>query len=126
MFRRRIYAQGFTLIAMLAGSVYWSKDRDKRKEFEGVVAERKRQDKHQAWLRELEARDVEEKMFRARLERARERHRQGDSSEQREDVTGEERGRPEGPETSVGSVVEEAKEKGQGVLRTVRESIGKT
>lgn len=114
------------MIAMLAGSVYWSKDRDKRKEFEGVVAERKRQDKHQAWLRELEARDVEEKMFRARLERARERHRQGDFSEEREDVMGEERGGPEGPETSVGSVVEEAKEKGQGVLRTVRESIGKT
>ncbi|KAJ9658456.1 Respiratory supercomplex factor 1, mitochondrial [Coniosporium apollinis] len=123
MFRRRIYAQGFTLIAMLAGSVYWSKDRDKRKEFEGMVAERKRQDKHQAWLRELEARDVEEKMFRARLERARERHRQGDFSEEPQERVDQGR---EGPQGAVESVVEEAKEKGAGVLRTVRESIGKT
>ncbi|TKA72567.1 Respiratory supercomplex factor 1, mitochondrial [Cryomyces minteri] len=71
MFRRRIYAQGFTIVAMVAGSIYWDGDRKKRKEFEGAVQDRKNQEKHQAWLRELEARDEEEKEFRARVEKGR-------------------------------------------------------
>jgi hypothetical protein len=73
MFRARIYAQGFTLVAMLAGSVYWQADRDKRKEFEGVVAEKKAKEKNDAWIKELEARDEEEREIRA----AREARRQG-------------------------------------------------
>jgi hypothetical protein len=68
MFRARIYAQGFTLVAMVAGSMYWQTDRQKRKEFEGVVAERKAKEKNEAWIRELEARDEEEKELRAMRE----------------------------------------------------------
>ncbi|KAG4027080.1 hypothetical protein MFRU_033g00510 [Monilinia fructicola] len=72
MFRARIYAQGFTLLAMVAGSMYWDSDRKKRKEFEGVLAEQKAKEKNEAWIRELEARDEEEKeMKRAREERRR-------------------------------------------------------
>jgi len=65
MFRARIYAQGFTLVAMVAGSMYWETDRQKRKEFEGVLAEQKAKEKNEAWIRELEARDKEEKEFQA-------------------------------------------------------------
>jgi len=68
MFRARIYAQGFTLVAMVAGSMYWQTDRNKRKEFEGVVAERKAKEKNEAWIRELEARDKEEKEIQAMRE----------------------------------------------------------
>lgn len=68
MFRARIYAQGFTLVAMVAGSVYWQGDRDKRKEFDAVVAEKKAKEKNEAWIRELEARDQEEKDIKARKE----------------------------------------------------------
>ncbi|KAJ8058608.1 hypothetical protein OCU04_012785 [Sclerotinia nivalis] len=72
MFRARIYAQGFTLLAMVAGSMYWDSDRKKRKEFEGVLAEQKAKEKNEAWIRELEARDEEEKeMKRMRDERRR-------------------------------------------------------
>jgi hypothetical protein len=53
MFRARIYAQGFTLVAMLAGSAYWQADRNKRKEFDAAVAERKAKEKNEAWIREL-------------------------------------------------------------------------
>ena len=67
MFRNRIYAQGFTLLAMLAGSTYYQKDRAKRKEFEGVVAEKKAKEKNEAWIRELEARDREDKEWRVRM-----------------------------------------------------------
>jgi hypothetical protein len=66
MFRARIYAQGFTLVAMVAGSIYWDSDRKRRKEFEGVVEERKMREKNEAWIRELEARDEEEREGRRR------------------------------------------------------------
>ena len=69
MFRRRIYAQGFTLVAMVAGSAYWSGDRAKRKEFEGLVDEKKKKEKHEAWIKELEARDEEDREFDAMRKR---------------------------------------------------------
>ncbi len=68
MFRARIAAQGFTLVAMVAGSVYWQTDRQKRKEFDAAAAERKAREKNEAWIRELEARDEEEREIRAMRE----------------------------------------------------------
>lgn len=73
MFRARIYAQAFTLAAVVAGSMYWQTDRQKRKEFDVVIAEQKAKEKNEAWIRELEARDQEEKEFKA----AREARRRG-------------------------------------------------
>lgn len=69
MFRARIAAQGFTLVAMVAGSMYWKSDRQKRKEFDTVVKERKAKEKNELWIKELEARDAEEKQIRAEKER---------------------------------------------------------
>ncbi|KAH0551279.1 Respiratory supercomplex factor 1, mitochondrial [Trichoglossum hirsutum] len=71
MFRARIYAQGFTLVALAAGSFYYGKEREKRKEFEGVLAEKKALERREAWIRELEARDQEEKELREKKRRAR-------------------------------------------------------
>jgi hypothetical protein len=68
MFRARVYAQGFTVLAMVAGSVYWQTDRQKRKEFDKAVSDRNAQEKRDAWVRELEARDEEEKELRAMRE----------------------------------------------------------
>jgi len=68
MFRARIYAQGFTLVAIVVGSMYWKTDRQKRKEFDAVVAERKAKEKNEAWIKELEARDQEERELRAARE----------------------------------------------------------
>ncbi|KAF2436754.1 hypothetical protein EJ08DRAFT_684486 [Tothia fuscella] len=61
MFRRRIYAQAFTIVAIVAGSTYWKGDREKRKEFEEVEKERKRIEKREKWLNELELRDKEDR-----------------------------------------------------------------
>lgn len=69
MFRRRIYAQGFTLLAMVAGSAYWSGDRKKRQEFDGLIEEKKKKEKHEAWIRELEIRDKEDQEFDAMKKR---------------------------------------------------------
>ncbi|KAI9770351.1 MAG: Respiratory supercomplex factor 1, mitochondrial [Geoglossum umbratile] len=71
MFRARIYAQGFTLLALVAGSFYYGKEREKRKEFEGLLAEKKALEKREAWIRELEARDQEEKELKEKRKRER-------------------------------------------------------
>ena len=66
-FRRRLYAQGFTIAVLVAGNLYWQKDRVKRKDYEKQVAEKERMEKRERWLRELEARDEEEKEWKDRL-----------------------------------------------------------
>ncbi|KAF2863317.1 hypothetical protein K470DRAFT_274564 [Piedraia hortae CBS 480.64] len=64
MFRRRIYAQGFTLLAMVGGSVYWQKDRAKRSQYNELLEDKKRKERHEAWLRELEVREQDEQDFK--------------------------------------------------------------
>ncbi|KAE8152866.1 altered inheritance of mitochondria protein 31, mitochondrial [Aspergillus avenaceus] len=66
MFRARIYAQFFTLVAVVAGGMYYKTERAQRKEFEQMVEERKAQEKRDAWLRELEIRDKEDRDWRER------------------------------------------------------------
>ena len=66
MFRARIYAQGFTLVAVVAGGMYFKTERQQRREFEQAVELRKSQEKRDAWLRELEIRDQEDRDWRAR------------------------------------------------------------
>lgn len=66
MFRARIYAQFFTLVAVVAGGMYYKTERQQRREFEKMVEQRKAQEKRDAWLRELEIRDKEDKDWRER------------------------------------------------------------
>ncbi|KAL6904801.1 hypoxia induced protein conserved region domain-containing protein [Trichoderma evansii] len=69
MFRARIAAQGFTVVAMVAGSMYYSKDREKTKELRKLKEERDAEEKRQKWIRELEARDEEEKAMKALIQK---------------------------------------------------------
>lgn len=69
MFRARVYAQGFTVLAMVIGSIYWKTDRQKRKEYEALLTERNAQAKRDAWIRELEVRDEEERLLKAKRDR---------------------------------------------------------
>lgn len=71
MFRARVAAQGFTVIAMVAGSMYYSKDREKTKELRKLKEERDAEEKRQRWIRELEARDEEDKLMRAAIDERR-------------------------------------------------------
>ncbi|CAI7626831.1 hypothetical protein N7509_002862 [Penicillium cosmopolitanum] len=66
MFRARIYAQAFTLVALVAGGMYYKTERKQRREFDQAVEERKSQEKRDAWLRELEIRDEEDREWRER------------------------------------------------------------
>ncbi|APA07329.1 hypothetical protein sscle_02g020990 [Sclerotinia sclerotiorum 1980 UF-70] len=103
MFRARIYAQGFTLLAMVAGSMYWDSDRKKRKEFEGVLAEQKAKEKNEAWIKELEARDEEEKEMR-RMRDERRRRAEGKSAASGLVVDAANAGAEEGEKTKNGIV----------------------
>ena len=69
MFRARIYAQGFTLVAIVAGSIFYKDERLKRKSFEKAVEQKKALEKRDKWLAELEARDAEDTAWRERIER---------------------------------------------------------
>ncbi|KAL8934902.1 MAG: hypothetical protein Q9216_005675 [Gyalolechia sp. 2 TL-2023] len=67
MFRMRIYAQFFTLAAMVGGSLYYNSDRILRKQYYDLKEEQKKQEKRNAWIKELEARDQEEQDWREKI-----------------------------------------------------------
>lgn len=130
MFRARIYAQGFTIVAMVAGSMYWKSDRQKRKEFDEVVAERKAKEKNDLWIKELEARDEEEKEIRAekerRSKRMSDRFGQGEQPKvldgTKNPILTQVRAAEGKDSDSAASVVEE-KEQKKSTLESVREMI---
>ena len=113
MFRARIYAQGFTILAMVVGSIYWKSDRQKRKEFENLVTERNAQAKRDAWVRELEARDEEEKALRAKRERmmAREKKTNMDRS-------------PTAEGNATNNFKTDPEDKGTGFVQMVQKTLG--
>jgi hypothetical protein len=62
-FRRRLYAQSFTIAVLVVGNLYWQKDRVKRKDYEKNKAEEERKGQRERWLKELEMRDEEDKAW---------------------------------------------------------------
>lgn len=80
MFRARVAAQGFTIVAMVAGSMYYSKDRAKTKELRKINDERDAELKRQKWIRELEVRDEEEKALVARIKKRAEEKNKGEET----------------------------------------------
>jgi hypothetical protein len=116
MFRRRIYAQGFTILAMVAGSIYWESDRKRRKEYEGLQGEVKKREKYEAWIRELEAREEEEQELRG-MKRRIEREQVEEGRRRREEAKIKEQlGQPKGGLGVVKSVLEETEIRQKGVL----------
>ncbi|KAI0845481.1 hypoxia induced protein conserved region-domain-containing protein [Daldinia vernicosa] len=89
MFRARIGAQAFTVMAMVAGGAYYGADRDKRKELIKLEAQQRAEERHQKWLKELEVRDEEDKQLKAAMKRRQDRV-QKRRAEERERVTVEE------------------------------------
>lgn len=56
---------------MLGGSVYYNADRLKRKEYTDLQKQKQEQDKRDAWIRELEARDAEDRAWRDKMGKVR-------------------------------------------------------
>ncbi len=75
-FRYRLYAQGFTLVAMIGGTLYYKSDRLKRKEYVKMKDKQKEQEKREQWIRELEIRDQEDREWREKLGRVKDLQRE--------------------------------------------------
>lgn len=128
MFRARIYAQFFTLLAVVAGGMYYKTERKQRREFEKKVEERKMQEKRDAWLRELEAREKEDKGWRERHAAVSEKANQtGSGSTKATAVTAKKEEKGEGKDEGVvdknvnQAPTEEGHEKrGKGILDAVK------
>lgn len=114
MFRARIYAQAFTLVALVAGGMYFKTERQQRREFDQAVELRKKQEKRDAWLRELEIRDKEDREWR-------ERHA---SIEAAAKEVGNKPAPPKEPEAARSSI-EPADEKSIGIMDAVRALISR-
>ncbi|KAL4878419.1 hypoxia induced protein conserved region-domain-containing protein [Aspergillus karnatakaensis] len=113
MFRWRIYAQAFTLITVVAGGVYYKAERTQRREFEQALELKRGQEKRDAWLRELEIRDKEDKEWR-------ERHAAIEAAAK------EASKKPASPEQDAArSALEPADEKSIGVLNAVRDLMSR-
>ena len=67
MFRARVLAQGLTVVAMVAGSMYYSQDREKTKELRKLKEEKDAEEKRSKWIKELEIRDEEDKKMREKM-----------------------------------------------------------
>ena len=71
MFRARVLAQGFTVAAMVAGGLYFGAERHKERELWKLQEAQTAEEKRQRWIRELEARDEEDKAMREKLDKRR-------------------------------------------------------
>lgn len=113
MFRARIYAQAFTLVAVCAGGMYFRTERKQRKEFEQALELQKAQEKRDAWVRELEIRDKEDREWRQRHAAM--------------EAAAKEAGKkPASPEHDAArSSLEPSEEKSIGVLDAVKELIAR-
>ncbi|KAF2967477.1 hypothetical protein GQX73_g6093 [Xylaria multiplex] len=88
MFRARIGAQAFTVVAMVAGGAYYGADREKRKELIKLEAQQRAEERNQKWLHELEVRDEEDKKLQAAMKRKRDRLEQKRAEEQESEKEG--------------------------------------
>ncbi|CAK7221204.1 Respiratory supercomplex factor 1, mitochondrial [Sporothrix bragantina] len=77
MFRARVLAQGFTVLAIVGGGIYLADDRKKEREQWALERQQKQQAETAKWIRELEARDAEEKALQERIARRRELRKAG-------------------------------------------------
>ncbi|CAK7273981.1 Respiratory supercomplex factor 1, mitochondrial [Sporothrix epigloea] len=80
MFRARVIAQGFTILAVVGGGIYLADDRKKERQQWALERQQKQQADTQKWIRELEARDAEEKALQERITRRRELRKVGGAS----------------------------------------------
>lgn len=111
--------------------MYYKPERLRRKEYEDHVAEEKAKEKRKAWIRELEARDEDEKEWKAKQNRAAAREKKpsfsgigviaGDMAEEKDQGT--ESGSGEGP---VVKAVRELKDTAKENVEAVKERIVST
>ncbi|KUI70091.1 Respiratory supercomplex factor 1, mitochondrial [Cytospora mali] len=112
MFRARVIAQGFTVAAMVAGGLYFGAERHKERENWKAQQAEKDEEKRARWIRELEARDDEEKQLKAMLDRRREKKQSAGTEAARESFRAAEAKRQEGEPVAASAHAGEGKKAG--------------
>ena len=90
---------------MVGGSLYYNTDRVLRKEYFKLKAEQKKQEKREAWLRELEARDQEDKEWREKMGKMRVRQREEAEAELADMAAGQVKGTGRSKEGPIAKAV---------------------
>ena len=133
-FRFRLYAQGFTVVAMLGGSYYYNADRLKRGEWVKLQKQREAQEKKEAWIRELEARDEEDVAWRTKMGKVRDAQKEEaerkavEEMRAREDKKGKERERSDDGRGVIAAIKHQAnaaKAKENRLQEVEKETMGK-
>ena len=96
---------------MLGGSYYYNADRLKRNEYVKLKKQREAQEKRDAWIRELEARDAEDKEWRSKIGRVRDAQREEEEMRAVEEMRAREAAKREGPTVN---------DDGRGVMAAIR------
>jgi hypothetical protein len=104
MFRARIYAQGFTVMACAGGGLYYGAERQQKKALQQAVDEKKAEEKREAWLRELEIRDREDREWREKHDAIARAAKEAESRDPRWGGSG-------ANDTETATAVQETKEK---------------
>ncbi len=115
MFRARVAAQGFTVLAMVGGGMYYAEDRAKRKELLKLEQQQSDEAKREKWIKELEARDAEEQALRETLDKRRKRaaERAANSETDTDGVTAQARAALREAKASKGGLVEATENRSQ-------------
>ncbi len=71
MFQARVLAQGFTVVVMCVGGIYLATERRQERELWKIQQRQQEEEKRQKWIRELEARDEEDRAVRELMNRRR-------------------------------------------------------
>ncbi|KKY32919.1 putative altered inheritance-mitochondria protein 31 [Diaporthe ampelina] len=101
MFRARVIAQGFTVAAMVAGGLYFGAERHKEREHWKMQEQEKVEEKRQKWIRELEARDDEERELKAIMNKRRDNKKAAGAEAARDSFRAAEAKRLQGEATPV-------------------------
>jgi hypothetical protein len=110
------------LVAMVAGSYYYNADRMLRKEYEAVKTEQKAKEKNEAWIKELEFRDEEEKERQGKNNRIRDKLRRR-SEREKDDSEDKDKGVVALESTKELKVVKELKKVAQDTVEVVKDII---
>jgi Hypoxia induced protein conserved region len=81
MFRRRIYAQAFTLVMIVAGSYYMADEKAKRKKMEDLERQERAAVRKEQWLGELDQRDEDDRIARETVQKLMQRRKEREATE---------------------------------------------
>ncbi|KAI1444115.1 altered inheritance of mitochondria protein 31, mitochondrial [Annulohypoxylon stygium] len=110
MFRARVGAQAFTIVAIVAGGAYYGADRQKRAELIRLEAQQRAEERHQKWLRELEVRDEEDKQLKAAMKRRKDRVQQRRAEEMRKRDSSDDKTQSDNADTDTDTEGQDKKE----------------